>query len=209
MIDFLEAELSAAQARIAQLDASVKDKENRVAILMARIKILEDERTKQLYENYFPEKSNNTTTHTNPSFSQAQPSVGHGCTACYPCCHNKSQMCVYSKPCCTHGSPTANEDLVSAITALQAQVQEILEKFVSKQSESIPISDPNMVKVVPPQPPQKSPHHSNTEVSMVLPSTADLNLDSSTTSIEEFMQCDNLLDQQPNRLNLNPPTTQQ
>ena len=44
-IKFLQAELGSAQARIVQLDASVLDKDNRISILMARVKLLEEENT--------------------------------------------------------------------------------------------------------------------------------------------------------------------
>ena len=53
--EFLKRELSAAQARIAVLDTTVKDKEQQVSILMARGKSLEEKVNNEIYEKYFPQ----------------------------------------------------------------------------------------------------------------------------------------------------------
>ena len=52
-IEFLQAELAAAQTRIVQLDANVKEKDQRVTILQARLKIFEDEQAKTIHDKYF------------------------------------------------------------------------------------------------------------------------------------------------------------
>ena len=57
-IDFIQTELAAAKARIAHLDASVLDKDQRVAILMARLKHFEDKQSNENFDKYFPAQNN-------------------------------------------------------------------------------------------------------------------------------------------------------
>ena len=74
-IGFLEKELCAAQSRIVQLDASLKDKDQRVSVLMARIKIFEDENTRTVHEKYFPASNTTSQPPRCPSANSAPPSI--------------------------------------------------------------------------------------------------------------------------------------
>ena len=204
-IDFLQTELSGAQARIVQLDASIKDKDNRVAILMARIKILEDERTKQLFNNYFPEdnysgrhgaQQNSRPQCSFPACSDSRPSSGHHCNDCHPhhCCSHQrlhSQHCYNN--CNTRNSsssPAVNEDFASALSALQVQVREIMETIRHMQAATYTTHE---VHDSPPHPPIGSPSQPSTTAAEpeFLP-TQNMNQNISIASIEEFMNTDNL-----------------
>ena len=206
-IDFLQTELSGAQARIVQLDASIKDKDDRIAILMARIKILEDERTKQLFNNYFPEAANDglpgaqQNSRPQRSFhacSDSRHSPGHHCNDCHPhhCCSHQrfhSQHCYNN--CDTRyglGSPAANEDFTSALSALQAQVIEIME--IIKQKKAADNNDE--AKNSTPHPSSVSPSQaSRTATAAAEPdifATQNMNQDTSIASVEEFMNSNNL-----------------
>ena len=59
-IEFLKTELSAAQTRIVQLDSEVADKDQRNAILIARVKILEEKLNKDILDKYFPHEDLST-----------------------------------------------------------------------------------------------------------------------------------------------------
>ena len=205
-IEFLQTELSAAQARISQLDSSLKDKENRVSILMARIKILEDQRTGRLYENYFPTE-NISSNHSQPqsscfrSCSQHPSPSAHHCSPCHfqhVCCQQKLQC---NDQCRSSPSPTTiSSEFETAITVLQAQVHEILKIINSKQNhlesnEDDDVSIPNSNPKSPANPTQK------------LGETFAQNIDSSITSIEEFINVDTLPSPPP--LNSQLPTIQQ
>ena len=61
---FLQRELSSAQTRITQLDASIEEKERRIAILLARVKILEDRDNENTYNKYFPDSSSKSPSNT-------------------------------------------------------------------------------------------------------------------------------------------------
>ena len=80
-IDFLQAELSAAQARIVQLDASIVDKDQRVSVLMARLKLFEEKQTKDIYDKYFPANENQQ-----PAHSTTVPPTHPPCP---PRCHSR------------------------------------------------------------------------------------------------------------------------
>ena len=86
-INFLETELSAAQARIVILDKSIVDKDQELAVLRARVKILEEKLNK-----YFPKtKTSASANYDTSSHSPARPCT---CTPQVSCCH--------STPCSTH-----------------------------------------------------------------------------------------------------------
>ena len=53
-IKFLKNELSAAQARITQLDSSLSDKDKYISVLQAKINTLEEKVNNANYEKYFP-----------------------------------------------------------------------------------------------------------------------------------------------------------
>ena len=67
-IEFLKNELKTAQTRIVQLDFEIKDKDQKISVLLARNKILEEKKNDDLMNKYFPR--------TNPS-STSSP-LGHG-----------------------------------------------------------------------------------------------------------------------------------
>ena len=204
-IEFLQTELNAAQARISQLDGSLKDKENRVSILMARIKILEDQRTGQLYENYFP------TENISSNHSQPQSSCFRSCSQHPSPCANQCSPCHLQHVCClqklqcnnqrkTSSSPTTvSSEFETAITVLQAQVHEILKIINSRQNnldsnEEDDVSIPNSITIT-------------ANPTTQLGETSVPNIDSSITSIEEFMNVDTLPSPPP--LNSQLLTTQQ
>ena len=116
-IDFLQTELNAAQARIVQLDASIQDKDRRVSVLMARLKVFEDAHNKDVFEKYFPAENkqsplgNTPTSCSTSSPSQqtcSQPprcccSCSHPAppppTCCHNRCHSQSQQDMQSRTC--------------------------------------------------------------------------------------------------------------
>ena len=53
-IEILQKELSAAQSRIVILDSEIKDKNEQLKVLWARIKILEEKQNKDIIDKYFP-----------------------------------------------------------------------------------------------------------------------------------------------------------
>ena len=78
-IEFLQGELSAAQARIVQLDTSVTDKDQTITILNARLKILEDEKTSKIQNKYFPSSASSHSLHNNQKPTPAPQHL---------CCHH-------------------------------------------------------------------------------------------------------------------------
>ena len=92
-VQFLQKELAAAQARIVQLDAMIVDKEQQAEILLSRVKILEEQQNKQVFDKYFPSNP------PNPSKDQitapnCSSNLVHHCPA-QPCCQ-------ILRSCCTH-----------------------------------------------------------------------------------------------------------
>ena len=77
-LEFLKRELSSAQARIVQLDASIDDKDKKISILRARVNFLEDRDNQATYDKYFSRdnrcQSSQCSTSA-PCISSASPSV--------------------------------------------------------------------------------------------------------------------------------------
>ena len=113
-VEFLQTELNAAQARIVQLDSSILDKDRRVAVLMARLKVLEDANNKDVFDKYFPSDN-----------KQNQPGKVHAsyptCTACptslscqqSACCRPQRYCCSSScHPASSPHCPCHNRPLI-------------------------------------------------------------------------------------------------
>ena len=133
--DFLQAELSSAQARIVQLDASVVDKDQRISVLMARLKLFEEKQNKDIYDKYFPANDNSqpiqpTTVPPPPCLSHCHP------THCPP--HQTPPACSCSRhpphPCLCHPPPhsqcspaqsSSGNDVMDTIKALTNEVAQI------------------------------------------------------------------------------------
>ena len=77
-------------------------------------------------------------------------------------------------------------DIRSSITALQAQIQEILENFNQRQHSVTSNKEMDLVS----NPPPPSPNEPPTQVEIA--TTADQDLESSINSIEEFMSSETL-----------------
>ena len=90
-IDFLQAELNSAQARIVHLDAAIVDKDQRVSILMARLKLFEEKQANEIHEKYFP---------TNKR-AQSTPCDNQTSSFCSPCA--SSHSC--ARGCASHCGP--------------------------------------------------------------------------------------------------------
>ena len=81
-LEFLKRELSSAQARIVQLDASIEDKDKRIKILRDRIKFLEERDNQAVYDKYFP--NDNTNSHScSSSRHESQNNCMHQCMPCF------------------------------------------------------------------------------------------------------------------------------
>ena len=101
---FLQKELAAAQARIVQLDATIVDKEQQAEILLARVKILEEQQNKHVFDKYFPQNQPNPST-DRITVSGCSSNLVHHCPA--------QQCCQMLHSCCSHhnnhphGHPTS------------------------------------------------------------------------------------------------------
>ena len=111
-INFLKTELGAAQTRIVELDAEIKDKDQRVAVLWARVQILEEKQNKDVLDKYFPHQADpnkpGPTSSIAPPKTQipSPPSCPGSCAAPPPtlsgtCCtsHCKQQLTHWCSPC--------------------------------------------------------------------------------------------------------------
>ena len=85
----LKTEFTAAQARIVELDASITDKDKRIAILQARLDSLEEKDNNRIYEKYFSDRVGSSRNfHDHCCSRQSHPS--RGCQWCTPItqCHS-------------------------------------------------------------------------------------------------------------------------
>ena len=97
-MEFLKTELGAAQARIVQLDAEIKDKDQRTSVLWSRIKILEEKQNTDILNKYFPQSNPNNQTpsvqtpigSSTSTDSQPQPSS---------CASSSLSTCFYAGNC--------------------------------------------------------------------------------------------------------------
>ena len=116
--EFLQTELNAAKARIVQLDASIEDKDRRVSVLMARLKIFEDKQNKDVFDKYFPAEPNQQERTAN--LPPNNPTVAPSCTTSrpgQPCSYNPppSSRCSYCSCCppsslCSHHRTHIHQD---------------------------------------------------------------------------------------------------
>ena len=98
-IEFLQTELAAAQTRIVQLDAALKDKEQMTSVLLARINGFEERENLKTFQTYFPDNtSRKRATETSSSASHStSPSFFHPPR----CCSNNLNTILR---CCNHHS---------------------------------------------------------------------------------------------------------
>ena len=225
-ISFLQTELCAAQARIVQLDASVKDKDQRVSVLMARIKIFEDDHTKSMHEKYFPsqEPPSAANQSTKPA---APPQTKNICRVhptpqcmCYPplppsCCHPQYQSQCTCQTHSHHQLP-AQADLLSSIESLRIQVNDLTEVTRNIQTELNNLGTDQTVAVAPPNTAVPSnvvdtePERSNPETETMPDNRTEKAsshmLNDSVASFEEFITDD--IEPAHNSLNFQFLTTQ-
>ena len=141
-VELLQRELAAAQARITQLDATVVDKEQQVEILLARVKVLEDDKNKQVYDKYFP------TTHQTPVIEQStmpshcNQSSNYHCQA-HQWCPTSHHSCCHAKKC--HPERTPCHSLCQTPPSHTCFSSELVMKF-EKQFERMN-SEINKIKV--------------------------------------------------------------
>ena len=205
-INFLQTELAAAQTRIVQLDANVQDKDQRITVLMARIKIFEDEQTRVLHEKYFPSeeryqntpKSQHQSSQPPPATSRKDPPVPQ-CSANHSppsCCHQPlcCQHCSYRSHYRENEQPSHNDpNIESSIAGLQAQVTLLSEDTKSLHVALLKIQEHCNQSRVPSAPPQESAEN--------MRDTNETNSahasDDSVVSMEEFIDGDDKASQVP------------
>ena len=124
-IEFLQNELKAAQTRIVQLDADIKDKDQQLSVQHARIKILEDKHNQDILDKYFPHKDKETV-------APDPPPPSHHCSQCAP------PPCTYHRSCnpapnyCSSKHPCQNldssipEDLVKKVENISNEMRHLL-----------------------------------------------------------------------------------
>ena len=104
-VEFLQTELAAAQTRIVQIDASLKDKEQMVAVLLARIKVFEERENQQIFDKYFPDNLTRGRPPGTTSAPVTNPMSSHYSNHYRPQCH---QQCVPLPQCCHHTHNTVH-----------------------------------------------------------------------------------------------------
>ena len=186
-IEFLQAELAAAQTRIVQLDANVKEKDQRVTILQARLKIFEDEQAKTIHDKYFDSSGYQRKPQAVPQY--------HPCLHQLPsCCHAGHQH-----HCQTFKNPEENNSpLMSSISKLEEKLDTLATETKSMQLALLNIQARSSLSE-PPHPPSPTDRNCGSTVTANVASAqkavqnddADdppisLN-DESVTSIEEFI----------------------
>ena len=143
-INFLQTELAGAQARIVKLDADLKEKDERVTILTARIKVFEEENTKAVYEKYFPHASSVRTppdpAHDRPTAppndAKRSPCTRASVCGCHcpppppPRCQSLSQCSSYH----TCQEPTQSDGLLLLLNNLNTEITDLKKVSVSMQS---------------------------------------------------------------------------
>ena len=73
-VEILQKELSAAQSKIVLLDSEIKDKDQQLQVLLARLKILEEKQNKDIIDKYFPYPSATSQLPTSSSSTRPPPS---------------------------------------------------------------------------------------------------------------------------------------
>ena len=121
--------MSAAQARIVQLDADKEDKEKRIAILRARIRMFEEKETNATYDKYFPtEDSVGSGRHTENHLPQEESAP-----SCHQhCCLLRSRT--LHSACTCHFQSCSNEENPSRSFNL-ARTNSTLDKILDQNIE--------------------------------------------------------------------------
>ena len=154
-VEFLQTELNAAKARIVQLDASILDKDKRVSVLMARLKMFEDKHTKEVCEEYFPHEndhcSNLGQSSSEPARATCSSSTPHptSCSASSAACSTPPRCSFHCPPppcssSCVHQchcqhNHTANPESCSRKVRDETDLKDIIEKIdlVGKETTKI------------------------------------------------------------------------
>ena len=207
-IKFLQTELSAAQTRIIQLDAKVIDLEQRITVLKAMNKVLEEKQLKDTLNKYFPTNTDLKTdcpNHDLPSFQSRCPA-----SQC---------QCIHSRPLCTCHSqqqpqPSSVPDLPTIVKDLLEQVSEIakdtkLLKIAIKKLELVENNAPPDKFVDDSAQDQNKTTNGMDESAHPNPSTSpspNLAQNESIASVEEFIG--DVDESSSNHLNSQVPTIQ-
>ena len=187
--EFLKRELAAAQARIAQLDITVNDKEQKITILMARVNSLEEAANKDVYDRYFPK--------VQPNSDQPQPggySLPSSHQHCYipsSCCNHSTQCCQARLPCppahhhtqhqhsyhrCDPQSSPVSDNVAELVLKLEKMINEVKNKI-----DAVEILQRNTV--IAPNPTESTQHYSSPKT-MSAELSQESNLEESMTSVE-------------------------
>ena len=124
-IVFLETELSAAQARIVVLDTEKKDKDEKISVLMARLKLFEDEQTKTIYDKYFPKQKDavnderSDTSHPRATCTNSAPGSFAPASSCPH--HVPPTFCAHLPPRCLSYGPSDHCHAHCQVTAQHAR----------------------------------------------------------------------------------------
>ena len=187
-IEFLKNELKTAQTRIVQLDFEIKDKDQKISILLARNKILEEKKNEDLMNKYFPTSKPSSTT---PPFCQG-PSAGasmqpcsHAVRSCSPhlVCYDFHHQHPHHQLFCQHRTtdPKPLDDITNRVDKIEEELNHI-RAFISP-SESPDLTPPsdstpcqsNVAPVVVDDIPddQDADHNSIASVEEYIPSVGD------------------------------------
>ena len=187
-IEFLKNELKTAQTRIVQLDFEIKDKDQKISILLARNKILEEKKNEDLMNKYFPTSKPSSTT---PPFCQG-PSAGasmqpcsHAVRSCSPhlVCYDFHHQHPHHQLFCQHRTtdPKPLDNITNRVDKIEEELNHI-RAFISP-SESPDLTPPsdsttcqsNVAPVVVDDIPddQDADHNSIASVEEYIPSVGD------------------------------------
>ena len=219
-IYFLETELSAAQARIVVLDKASVDKDQELAVLWARIKILEEKQNQDILNKYSlnNQQADSQTSSSCTSQPPTSPSTCCCRSKCYSCTSPPSS-CYYRSTCsaqsnsqnrshhCCLGNQkmnvihedTSKDDLKNAIFELKTELMAMkttLDNIASKPDRPQPQTEQNI----------EAGYSSEKDASFPnLPSSPN----DSVATIEEFLPDISAPTPSPsNHLNLQNPTNQ-
>ena len=188
----LKRELAAAQTRICQLDATIEEKDKRVAVLLSRIKILEERENASTYDKYFP---SNRQAYSHPLNSSDCPSQHH-------MCFNSNTHCMAARPNCSchvsNPSPCQNHyDACSHVTIFRelkqsmSQIHSMIENLLNSKASSS-----NFSETAPAQTVAHTSQPENQENHTLQYPTFDADvecLDVSRASIDSFMSTESSL----------------
>ena len=199
-VEFLQTELNAAKARIVQLDASVEDKDRRVSVLMARLKLFEDKQNKDAFDKYFPTESNQHDNKTTPSARSSSTSP-QPCqqSSCYPPHASKcSSHCSPPPLCCCHqrtthchqNSQTFKSSPCQCKATKEFNLKDIELKEISDKIDTVNLNT-EMLKTMMEDKNIKTKsineHNHNIDEAQTEAITTEQNLDESIASVEELI----------------------